>query len=907
MGSELQDWVYLDTLKLRKDVLLKRTRFGAKESSLFASSPYGGPIAIANSASNASSWEITVETCAGKQLSSIRVPSLHALYWSRCHRLIVVGTRGRVLVYDPLGKIRNHFSVEQEVSVAESRIFYGTAGNTGLAILTETNRIFAVNSVMEPVPWRIPDIYRSSRPTAWNVLTSHSAQMTVLFVMGDNFYAGMQGVAPQALNVQWKLADGEYREIVPNWDCTRIAFSHSLGVVQVVDSDFSLLSSVTIPDLNPTLPPVSGILWCGKEALALRRSRTSLQLISLTSKCHTYNFSGDIRIDAELDGIKVFTPDKLVFLSIVPEEVENVLGIASSEPGAILYEASEKLCKGSHGVYNYFKMIEQQFDKAVRQCLFAAAHQFDHCMQKRLLKAASLGNALLQRHDPSQFVDMCHVMRILNAVRQPYVGMPLSFLQYVVLQLHSLEQQFDKAVRQCLFAAAHQFDHCMQKRLLKAASLGNALLQRHDPSQFVDMCHVMRILNAVRQPSNDLKVETLIDRLIDTGMWPMAMAIAEYMKHTTKGGVHRVLAHWALSKIEDLKAQKEAGKIPNYAGVSELIVKRFSSFPEVSFADVAMKAVDAGLSPMAELLLEKETRLNRQIDMLLKLNKIDKALAKAACSHQPDLLHVVLAHLKRTKTKEVIDQLMLKIPQAMCLYQDYLREEAPGYVLALYKVDDDFARQAIYHLHESETMPWNPFDIKEKVDTISRAEKCLQNLKEPALAQQLSESAALFRICESLDGKPDFAEVNRTSVRSVFVWAAGHQEEALMEQMKKSFKLSDKLYCMWKIEGFALYEKWHHLESFSKTKKLPVGIMPFIEACARHGNAHLAEFLIEQLTSPQEVIDAYLLIDDPIRAAKFAAEKKLLSAVENIYTRYRMKTDVAAEVGAILNTAKANL
>lgn len=50
-----------------------------------------------------------------------------------------------------------------------------------------------------------------------------------------------------------------------------------------------------------------------------------------------------------------------------------------------------------------------------------------------------------------------------------------------------------------------------------------------------------------------------------------------------------------------------------------------------------MKAVDAGLSPLGELLLEKETRLSRQIDMLLKLNKIDKALAKAACSHQPDL------------------------------------------------------------------------------------------------------------------------------------------------------------------------------------------------------------------------------------------------------------------------------
>lgn len=33
-----------------------------------------------------------------------------------------------------------------------------------------------------------------------------------------------------------------------------------------------------------------------------------------------------------------------------------------------------------------------------------------------------------------------------------------------------------------------------------------------------------------------------------------------------------------------MKAQKEAGRVPDYAGVSELIVKRFSNYPEVSFA-----------------------------------------------------------------------------------------------------------------------------------------------------------------------------------------------------------------------------------------------------------------------------------------------------------------------------------
>uniref|UniRef100_A0A914RFT7 Uncharacterized protein n=1 Tax=Parascaris equorum TaxID=6256 RepID=A0A914RFT7_PAREQ len=95
-----------------------------------------------------------------------------------------------------------------------------------------------------------------------------------------------------------------------------------------------------------------------------------------------------------------------------------------------------------------------------------------------------------------------------------------------------------------------------------------------DKLVFISVVPEQQFDKAVRQ-SNDLKVETLIDRLIDTGMWPMAMAIAEYMKHTSKDGMHR---------IEYMKAQKEAGRVPDYAGVSELIVKRFSNYPEVSFA-----------------------------------------------------------------------------------------------------------------------------------------------------------------------------------------------------------------------------------------------------------------------------------------------------------------------------------
>lgn len=830
MSSDPADWIYINPVKLRSNVLFKEVHFDIKEPSVFAASPYGGPTALATPSANASSWEIVVQTCAGSILSTIKIPNLHTLYWTKSHRLIVVGSKGRVLIYSALGKLKNQFTIEQDITIGESHVFHGSGGNSGLSVLTETNRIFAVNSVTEPVPWRIPDVLRGVRPTAWNVLAPSSAQITILFIMGDSFYVGMQGVPPQSLNVQWKLSGGDYTEITPNWDYSRLAIAHTSHVVQVVSSDFVLLHTISFPTSHFS-PHFSGLYWCGTEAVAVKLSRSSLQISSVYSEHHTYHFNGDTRLESEIDGIKVFTTDEVVFISPVPEEVDSVFGIASTEPGAILYEASEKLQRGSSGVYEYVHIIENSLDKGVHQCLMAAAHQFDIATQKKLLKAAALGKSLLRRHDASQFVDTCRVMRVLNAIRQPYIGIALSFTQ-----------------------------------------------------------------------STELEMFSLVDRLIDLGQWPLALSLCEYMKLDAKEGVHRVLAHWALNKIEKAKAEKDAGKAPNYTALSELIVNRFSNYPEVSFADVAMKAVNRGLPELAELLLDKETRLSRQVQMLLNLNKIDKALKKAAQSQQPDLLHLVLTHLKKTQKKEVIDHLMLKLPQAMCLYQDYLREEAPRHVLALFEQDDDFPRQAVYYLNESEGIPWNPFDMKEKLDGITKAEKCLHNLKDLGTEQLLAESVALLRLCESLDGRPNFANVDRTNLRSVFLWAVGHDEEAVIEQLRRDFKLNEKLYYTWKIEGYAQHRKWHHLESLLKMKKLPIGVMPFIEACARHGNLRLGETMIEKLSAPEEIVESFLLIGAPEKAATFAVDKKLGDMVETLHSRFRADQRVGPAVIRILNS-----
>ncbi|CAG9541000.1 unnamed protein product, partial [Cercopithifilaria johnstoni] len=404
--------------------------------------------------------------------------------------------------------------------------------------------------------------------------------------------------------------------------------------------------------------------------------------------------------------------------------------------------------------------------------------------------------------------------------------------------------------------------------------------------------------------SEELKMSALIDRLTDLGQWPSAISISSYMKMPSKNGVHRVLAHWALKKIETAKAAKEVGKIPDFKALSEMIVSKFTNYPEVSFADVAMKAAGANLSELAEFLLDRETCLNRQVEMLMKLNRVDRALAKAAKSQQPDLLHYVLTYLKRTQKKEVIDHLVLKLPQALCLYQDYLKEEAPRHLLALYMQKDDFTRQSLYYLKESEAMPWNPFDNKDKVEGLLKAEMSLNKLKEYTTAQLATETAELFSICETLDGKPGFNDVDRTSIRCVYMWAVGHREDNLAELLKKKFKITEKASYIWKIESYARNKLWHHLESLFRSKKILTSYMPFIEACARYGNESLCRSFIEKLTNPMEVVDSLLLLEKPVEAANYAAEKKLFAVLEKIHARYRGNKEVAPVVTHILNAAR---
>lgn len=64
----------------------------------------------------------------------------------------------------------------------------------------------------------------------------------------------------------------------------------------------------------------------------------------------------------------------------------------------------------------------------------AAPHANESKQQKQILRAASFGKAFLDESQPTrEFYRMCQKIRVLNAVRDPRVGMPLSYDQFEVL------------------------------------------------------------------------------------------------------------------------------------------------------------------------------------------------------------------------------------------------------------------------------------------------------------------------------------------------------------------------------------------------------------------------------------------------------------------------------------------
>lgn len=93
----------------------------------------------------------------------------------------------------------------------------------------------------------------------------------------------------------------------------------------------------------------------------------------------------------------------------------------------------EQLERKSPKADENIQRIRSSLPAAVDSCIKAAGHEFDAYWQKRLLKAASFGKSVLELYNSDEFVEMTEKLRVLTAVRDYQIGLPMSYEQYLRL------------------------------------------------------------------------------------------------------------------------------------------------------------------------------------------------------------------------------------------------------------------------------------------------------------------------------------------------------------------------------------------------------------------------------------------------------------------------------------------
>ncbi|NXV65760.1 VPS16 protein, partial [Molothrus ater] len=213
---------------------------------------------------------------------------------------------------------------------------------------------------------------------------------------------------------------------------------------------------------------------------------------------------------------------------IPAEASQEIFRIASMAPGALLLEAQKEYEKESQKADEYLREIREQqlLPEAVGQCIEAAGYEHEPETQKSLLRAASFGKCFLDKFPPEGFVRMCQDLRVLNAIRDYQIGIPLTFTQYKQL---TIEVLLDRLVLRRLYPLAIRI--CEFLRLPEMQGVSRILahwacykVQQKDKSD-------EEVAQAINQKLGDtagISYSDIATRAYDCGRAELAIKLLEY-------------------------------------------------------------------------------------------------------------------------------------------------------------------------------------------------------------------------------------------------------------------------------------------------------------------------------------------------------------------------------------------
>ncbi|OJJ37415.1 hypothetical protein ASPWEDRAFT_108260 [Aspergillus wentii DTO 134E9] len=404
------------------------------ENYIIAGAPYGGAIALHRDESRMQRFRdshttkssIDIYSNSGKLINRINweYGTIRGLGWSDKEELLVVTEEGTVRRYFGLHGDFTSFSLgngAEEYGVRGCRFW-----TSGFVALLSNNQLVAVSKYDEPRPKLLAPCPEGEVFT-WSLIPpayTLSRSVEVLLAVDKTVYLIDPTDAEDKV-----LQNGPFKHASVSPTGRFVALFTGEGKIWVVSSDFQSKFSEYDPK-SRTLPTT--VEWCGDDAVILAWE-DEIHLVGPNGVATRYFYDGRVHVIPEFDGVRLITNDACEFLHKVADVTEEIFRFGSTSPASVLLDSVDLLEKKSPKADENIQRIRSSLPEAVDTCVNAAGQEFDGYWQKRLLKAASFGKSVLELYNSDQFVEMTEKLRVLKAVRDYQIGLPISYEQYMRL------------------------------------------------------------------------------------------------------------------------------------------------------------------------------------------------------------------------------------------------------------------------------------------------------------------------------------------------------------------------------------------------------------------------------------------------------------------------------------------
>jgi hypothetical protein len=125
---------------------------------------------------------------------------------------------------------------------------------------------------------------------------------------------------------------------------------------------------------------------CGSEAVVCCWDKTMMIFGLKGGEIISYSYDGPVHLMTEIDCVRVLSAYSHEMIQKVPQVVQKIFRINSTDAASYLLEASKQFQKRSHKADSYIDLVKDKLDSAVTSCITAASHEFDFQTQKLLMR-----------------------------------------------------------------------------------------------------------------------------------------------------------------------------------------------------------------------------------------------------------------------------------------------------------------------------------------------------------------------------------------------------------------------------------------------------------------------------------------------------------------------------------------